>query len=53
MTECAESKIWQIITRVCGVIAAFFGKKYTYKCIDTVLFCVAKVLIYENRPTES
>jgi hypothetical protein len=27
-------------------------KLYTYECIDTVLFCAAKVFIYENMPIE-
>jgi hypothetical protein len=34
------------------VVLLQLEKLYTYECIDTVLFCVAKVLIHENMPTE-
>jgi hypothetical protein len=35
-----------------AVLLQLCKKLYTYECIDTVLFCAAKVLIYENMPTE-
>jgi hypothetical protein len=35
------------------VLLQLCEKFYTYECIDTVLFCVAKVLIYANMPIES
>jgi hypothetical protein len=34
------------------VLLQLCEKLYTYECIDTVLFCAAKVLIYENTPIE-
>jgi hypothetical protein len=30
------------------VLLQLCEKLYTYECIDAVLFCVAKILIYEN-----
>jgi hypothetical protein len=30
------------------VLLQLCEKLHTYECIDTVLFCIAKVLIYEN-----
>jgi hypothetical protein len=34
------------------VLLQLCEKLYTYECIDTVLFCAAKVLVYENMPKE-
>jgi hypothetical protein len=48
----ARSVKYDIFSQEYVVLLQLCEKLYTYECIDTVLFCAAEVLIYENMPIE-